>query len=62
MAILTEKTRLKNERNLKIKSSYKELMKQKGSQRYAVYELLAKEHGCASTTIGRIVGNIKSTN
>lgn len=60
MAVQTEKTKAKLERNAEIKRHYKELMRDKESQRYAVYEMLAFKHGLSSTSIGRIVGNIKS--
>jgi len=58
MAILTEKTQKKKERNASIIKDYKEAMK-KGSQRSAVYDDLSIKYKVSSTQVGRIVGNIK---
>lgn len=60
MAILTDKTIKKKERNVRICADYRTLMKG-GSQKTAVYEQLQEKYKPISTTqIGRIVGNIKA--
>jgi len=61
MAILTEKTKKKKERNASIIKDYKDAMK-KGSQRSAVYDDLSIKYKVSSTQVGRIVGNIKTKN
>lgn len=60
MATLTEKTQGKKIRNAEIKKLYTELMTDPDSQRTAVYEMLAFKYKVSSTTVGRIVGNIKT--
>jgi hypothetical protein len=60
MAVLTKNTQGKKIRNAGIKKEYEELMKDPESQRSAVYEMLGYKHEVSSTTIGRIVGNIKT--
>lgn len=59
MAILTEKRKNKIRQHAEIKRRYEKMMKQEGSQKHGCYEFLSKEYGYSTTTIGRIVGNIK---
>lgn len=55
MAIKTTTTIEKETRNKNMKSEFKELMKVKGSQRTAVYELLKVKYKVSFATVGRIV-------
>lgn len=61
MAILTEKTRIKNERNTYINKRFKELFKGK-NQKQAIYELISaelKDLGlkCCVSTVQKVVNN-----
>lgn len=59
MAILTEKTKKKLERDNLIKSYFSEMIKQKGSQKQAIYELIKDklpEYGfkCSLSTVQKV--------
>lgn len=59
MAVLTTARQNKIKQHLEIKATYNKIMEDPESQKYGAYEYLSKLYGYSTTTIGRIVGNIK---
>lgn len=60
MAILTEKTKKKIERDKLIKSQFSEMIKVKGSQKQAIYEaihanLISSGFKCSVSTVQKVV-------
>lgn len=60
MAILTEKTKKKLERDGIIKSQFSEMIKQKGSQKQAIYEAIQAKlvdfgFMCSVSTVQKVV-------
>lgn len=60
MAVITENRKNKIKQHAEIKKRYEKMMEDPLSQKYACYHKLGKEYGYSESTIGRIVGNIKS--
>lgn len=60
MAVKTKNTLNKEKRNEDIKKAYLVAMSDPGSQKFAVYEQLSLKHKVSTSSIARIVGNLKS--
>lgn len=60
MAVKTKNTLNKEKRNEDIKKAYSVAMSDPGSQKFAVYEQLSLKHRVSTSSIARIVGNLKS--
>jgi len=60
MAVKTKGTIAKEKRDYTIRGQYNELMSDEGAQKFAVYEVIARTHKISTSSVCRIVGNLKT--